>query len=241
MIYSKVTLKLHWGFAVSHPIKARAKPSYLLPPPTTLIGALSYGAFRGLDSDFLGEYVGSPAYKLQSKIKGAFASFSKDFSGTYIEDIVRNVTYYYERYKDRSHWYNVVPTGKVYSPGQEIKVVYLADSLSSGELARLSWSIVRLGCKECLVSVKDVEIGEAKEVKGKIATPYYFPADVKLLSSPLSVIIVDFWDYNGYLWGKRAGWVKYAIPNPGFPLLRNEVEVDAKLAYQVGDEYVVLS
>lgn len=243
MIYSKVTLKLHWGFAVSHPIKAKAKPSYLLPPPTTLIGALSYGDFRGLESDLLGNYMGSPAYKLQAKIRGAFASFSKGFSGAYIEDIIRNVAYYYERYKDRSHWYNVISTGKVYAPGQEINVVYLTDSLSEDELKRLSWSIIRLGCKECLVSVKDVEVGEAKEAKGRIRTSYYFPADVNLLSSQSSVIIVDFWDSSGYLWRGKANkdnWVKYAMPRPGFPLLRSEVEVDAKLAYQVGDEYVVL-
>ncbi|BCU69799.1 type I-A CRISPR-associated protein Cas5a [Stygiolobus caldivivus] len=235
MLYSKVFLKLHWGFYVSYPQASKAKPSFYLPPPTTLVGALSYGKFRGTDTKLFKGKPGSPAGEF--KVKAA-ATFAKEFAGSYSEDIVRNVIMYFqrkERRMDPRYRYNVVPTGKVYAPNQVVKVVYVTD-MGKEELERLSWSITRLGCKECLVSVEDVEVGEAKAVKGRVKTPYYFPASVKVVSG--RVENVDFWE-GRYGWGSSGNTVMYSVPVVGYPLRTREVEVEAEEAYEVGGEYVV--
>jgi CRISPR-associated protein Cas5a/b/c len=236
MLYSKVFLRLHWGFSVSVPFASKAKPSFYLPPPTTLVGALAYGKFRGVDNRAEKGKMVSPAFGL--KVRAA-ASYERDFLGGYIEDIVKNVIMYFQRKERRleeRYRYGIVPTGKVYSPNGVIKVVYVAD-MDRGELEKLSWSITRLGCKECLVSVEDVEIGDAKKVKGRVKTSYYFPADVKVISG--RVEYVDFWDENGYIWGSSGNTLRYAIPVVGYPLTYNEVEVEANEAYEVGGEHVV--
>lgn len=243
MFYSKVFLRLHWGFYVSYPQAAKARPSFYLPPPTTLIGALSYGKYRGIDTKVFKGKLGSPAieFAIEFKVKAA-ASFAPDFAGGYSEDIIRNVVMYFQRKERRNnpkYRYNVIPTGKVYAPNQIIKVVYVAD-MKREELEKLSWSITRLGCKECIVSVENVEIGEAKRVRGSVKTSYYFPANVTIPESERKkVIVVNFWDENGFVWGRTGTPISYMIPIIDYPLKVREVEVKANEAYEVGGEYVV--
>jgi len=240
MIYSKVFLKLHWGFSVVKPTAAKAKSAFYLPPPTTLIGALSYYKFRGIDTDRVGKIGGSPAYKL----KGVKATARLASEGTYIEDIIRNVLSYFqrpERRLDPTYKFGVVPTGKVYSPGGTLVAVYLTDTMSKEELERLSWGIIRIGCKECLVSVEDVEIGEAKKVSAKVTTKYYFPDRVKIVENEEFTEYVTFWDEKAYLWGEEGTPERYVVPLRIYPLKSKEVTVEAKEAYEVGDEYVVLA
>ena len=240
MLYSKVFLKFHWGFSVVKPTAAKAKSAFYLPPPTTLIGALSYYKFRGIDTDNVGKLGGSPAYRL----KGVKATAKLLSYGTYIEDVVRNIVSYFqrpERRLDPNYKFNVVPTGKVYSPGGIMVVVYVTDSLSAKALEKMSWGIIRIGCKECLVSVEDVEIGEAKRVSGAVNTSYYFPDTVKIIEGDEFAEYVMFWDENAYLWGKEGRPIRYVLPLRTYPLSSKEVKVEAKEAYQVGDEYVVFA
>ena len=240
MIYSKVFLRLHWGFSVVKPVAAKAKSAFYLPPPTTLVGALSYYKFRGIDTDKIDKGWGSPAYKL----KGVRATAKLISNGTYIEDIVRNNLVYFqrpERRLDPTYKFGVIPTGKVYSPKGIIVVVYLTDTLSKEELERLSWGIVRIGCKECLVSVEDVEVGEAKKVSGELSTSYYFPDTVKIIEGEEFTEYVTFWDERAYLWGEEGNPTRYVLPLRTYPLKSKEVKVEAKEAYEVGSEYVVLA
>ncbi|ADX84849.1 type I-A CRISPR-associated protein Cas5a [Saccharolobus islandicus] len=240
MIYSKVFLKLHWGFSVVKPSAAKAKLGFYLPPPTTLIGALSYGKFRGIDNTNLGNVYGSPAYNFRN----VMATARLESEGAYTEDIVRNVISYFQR-KDRRenprYIYGVIPTGKVYMPNGTLVVVYVTDSMSKEELEKLSWSITRIGGKECLVSVENVEIGEAKKVSGRMKTSYYFRDTVKVVGKKEFLEYVTFWEENGYIWGKEGGPIRYILPVTTYPLASKEVEVEAKEAYEVGGEYVVFS
>ncbi|MEW9492540.1 MAG: type I-A CRISPR-associated protein Cas5a [Candidatus Aramenus sulfurataquae] len=237
--YARVLLKLHWGFSVSVPSASKAKASFLLPPPTTLKGALSFAKYRGVDS-LKG---GSPAKEFEGVF--AFARFSDSTLASYTEDVVRNVVLLFlrEKYKkEKEHWYNIIPTGKVISPSGELLVVYVTDKISEDDLERMAWSIIRIGSKESLVSVESVEVGKAKEVKGvKVKTKYYFPATAKVLPdySPL-VIYADFWE-GGYDFGKEGKIVRYAIPLQKFPIKSVEVEVEAQRAFEVGGEYVVVA
>lgn len=236
LTYSKVWVRLHWGFSISYPTASKEKRATLLPPPTTLVGALSYGKFRGFDVS--GDMKGSPAISILDRVKVASARLEGQAS--YVEDIVRNVVSYFqkpERRADRKYTYNVVPTGKVYSPGSLLKLVYVT-TFPEDELRRLSWSITRLGVKEGLVSVEDVEVGRAEVVKGRVRTGYYFKASIPHLMG--DAVYVDFWE-GGLVWGHEAELVRYVIPMKQVPLRSSELEVEAQEAYKVGDEYVVLS
>ena len=240
LFYSKVSVKLHWGFSVSVPTASKAKGAALLPPPSTLVGALSYGRFRGVDSIGVGGGVGSPAAALEQRIRVAAARFEDSTVASYIEDVVRNVVSPFQRpgrRAERRYRYNIVPTGKIYSPGGQLRLVYVSD-LARDELEALSWAITRLGSKEGLVSVEGVEVGEAKQVQGDLRTKYYFRSDVDHAIG--EVQYVDFWE-GGSLWGKRARSVRYAVPVSEFPFRPREVKVRAKEAYEVGGEVVVLS
>jgi len=235
MLYSKVFLRLHWGFSIVNPT-TKAKFAFYLPPPTALIGALSYYKFRGKDSVRIGKSFGSPAYKLN----GVRAAAKLLSYGTYIEDMVRNVIYLYQRRTDPLHRFNVIPTGKVYSPNGKLVVVYLTSTLTKEELEKMSWGITRIGCKECLVSVEDVEIGEAQKVSGVVETSYYFPATVKIVEGEEFVTYTTFWDDKEvYVWGEKVNVKRYALPLITYPLTSVEVKVEANEAYKVGDEYVV--
>jgi CRISPR-associated protein Cas5a/b/c len=237
--YARVLLKLHWGFSVSVPSAAKAKASFLLPPPTTLKGALSFAKYRGVDS-LKG---GSPAKEFEDVF--AFARFSDNTLASYTEDVVRNVVLLFqreERRKEKNYWYNIVPTGKVISLSGELLVVYVTDKISKDELEKMAWSIIRIGSKESLVSVENVEVGEAKEVKGKkVKTKYYFPATAKVPPdySP-RIIYADFWE-GGYDFGKEGKSVRYALPLLKFPIKSDEVEVETQRAFEVGGEYVVVA
>ncbi|MCY0860746.1 MAG: type I-A CRISPR-associated protein Cas5a [Sulfolobaceae archaeon] len=238
-LYSKVTLKLHWGFSVSYPSVSKSKPSFLLPPPSTLKGALSFGKYRGKDV-INGKY--SPAKEFEDML--AYARYSDDTVASYSEDVVRNLVMYFqrpERRAERRYWFNIVPTGKVISPSGKIIAVFITDQLSREELEKLSWSIVRLGSKESIVSVEEVEIGEAKPISSRVKTRYYFPASASVDPSYAPLLVyVDFWE-GGYEFGKEYTPVRYAIPLQRFPIASVEVAVDAKKAYEVGGEYVVVS
>ncbi|MGC8567287.1 MAG: type I-A CRISPR-associated protein Cas5a [Caldisphaera sp.] len=269
-IYSKVFLRFHWGFSVVEPLVAKAKLGLYLPPPSSLIGALSYGKFRGIDNINLGEIHAeqdnkrrgkkgrtdsnlgaSPAYnfrnikstaRLETKLETEVAGL--EIEGAYAEDIIRNVISYFQRKSggrrsDPKYIYGVVPTGKVYMPNGILVVVYLTDSMSEEELEKLSWSITRIGAKECLVSVEKVEIGEAKKVSGRIRTKYYFRDTVKVVENQEFLEHVTFWDDNGYIWGREGNKVGYYLPIRIYPLASEGVEVEAKEAYEVGGEYVV--
>ncbi|BBD73575.1 type I-A CRISPR-associated protein Cas5 [Sulfodiicoccus acidiphilus] len=235
--YSKVRLKLHWGFSVAVPRASKAKAAFPLPPPTTLVGALSYGLWRG--KDYTPDGKGSPASELHGKVYGA-ARFGDGTYGVYIEDVVRNVVSYFqkpERRSKREYTFGIVPTGKVYSSG-ELVVVYLSSQLSTGQLEKLSWSLVRVGSKEGLVSVEDVELGEASRVEGEVTTKFYFPSYLAHEESPF-LRQVTFWE-GGVVWGEEGKDVNYLIPLRPFPLESVEVQVRAREAYEANGDVVVL-
>ena len=246
MLYSKVFLRLHWGFSIVNPT-TKAKFAFYLPPPTTLVGALSYYKFRGKDSVSIGKSFGSPAYKLD----GVRATAKLLSYGTYIEDIVRNVVNLFQGKKtdkgiprrlNPKYRFNVIPTGKVYSPNGMLVAVYITSTLTKEELEKMSWGITRIGCKECLVSVEDVEIGEAQKVSGVVETSYYFPATVKIVEGEEFVTCTTFWDKEVYVWGKKVNPITYALPLLiTYPLTSVEVKVEATESYKVGDEYVVFA
>lgn len=239
MLYSKVFLRLHWGFSVSYPSTSKAKPSFYLPPPTTLIGALSYGKYRGVDLIKVNKNATTPLSEF--KVKYATARIADGYYGTYTEDVIRNAILYFqrpERRLDVKYRWGVIPTGRVYLPNGKLIVVYLTDELDRSELEKLSWSINRLGSKESLVSVEDVKVGEAKKVtNAKVKTKYYFKMGPKIVHG---TYVVQYF-YDEVTWGSPAELHPYILPIITMPIGVTEVEVEAKEAYNVDGEFIVVS
>ena len=240
LCYSKVFLRLHWGYAIRKRT-TKAKPAFLLPPPTTLIGALSFYRYRGIENVlFNKKSIESPAFYL----KGVKATAKLSSFASYVEDIIRNVIFIYqrkERQLDPLSRYNIISEGKVYSPGGMLIVVYIANTLAKEELEKMSWSIARIGSKESVVSVEDVEVGEASKVSGVIETDYYFPATVSVVEKEEFINLVPFWDEKAYIFDQDAKKEAYMLPLRSYPIISTKVKVNAKEAYKVGDEYVVFA
>jgi len=239
--YSKVFLRLHWGYAIRKP-STKARPALLLPPPTTLVGALSYSKYRGIENIVINKKdVGSPAYEIYNDVK---ATAKIESPITYIEDIINGVTSAYVK-RPLKNKHNIIPLGKVYSPNGRLVAVFITSALPREKLEKMSWEITRIGCKECLVNVEDVEIGEAQKVSNKVVeTSYYFPATVKVVEGEEFISDLSFWNEKGYIikFGKMISEpIKYAIPFSSLLLRSVRVIVEAKEAYKVGDEYTVFA
>jgi len=137
---------LHWGFWVRYPLASARQDTYVVPQPSTLVGALGAGlarAINGLCGVAIPEIIHNPqARDAQSRysvpiitsilpaIKDVYfrvlsgwgirsMDITRHFQGTYIR---------VEDLKDPSQWFAVRVTGKVYAPKMEIEIAYLVDT-----------------------------------------------------------------------------------------------------------------
>lgn len=249
--YIKVDLDLAWGFSVRKYVASKSRESYLLPPPTTLIGALSYGY--------------AMLRKLPEEINGAS-------SGEVIRNMIRSVNIKVNaqliQYSDLSRiwWYrerekvakiDAVSVGKIFRgatkaakdlPDMEV-VYFLKDSVEDSEAKRLMMachSIVRVGSSHGLVSVRKVSGGTAipvHQVTGR--TNYSFWADLvkQVAQSALIQLVVDpskssMGDYTNAAYREHVYPFRLDTLSPE-PL---DVEIDQSRAvlYDVGGELVVV-
>jgi len=137
---------LHWGFWIRYPLASARQDTYVVPQPSTLVGALGAGlarAISGLCGVAVPEIIHNPrARDMQSRysvpiitsilpaIKDVYfrvlsgwgirtMDITRHFQGTYIRA---------EDLKDPSQWFAVRVTGKVYAPKMEIEIAYLVDT-----------------------------------------------------------------------------------------------------------------
>jgi len=137
---------LHWGFWIRYPLASARQDTYVVPQPSTLVGALGAGlarAISGLCGVAIPEIIHNPrARDMQSRysvpiitsilpaIKDVYfrvlsgwgirsMDITRHFQGTYIR---------VEDLKDPSQWFAVRVTGKVYAPKMEIEIAYLVDT-----------------------------------------------------------------------------------------------------------------
>jgi CRISPR-associated protein Cas5a/b/c len=194
----------HWGFSVRIVTESAGAQYYPYPPPSTLIGALTYGlsAVAGLPECRLSADAAlmSSAASMYGIVRWAAFAFS---DGTSVvqrsaaigySDFIKAFRLPYQRgarhtWEQRDMWYGVSAHGKVYACGSGFKALYLIDEgrlkglgVSDSDLLTAAYSIVRIGARESLVSVaaaeasRDVTVSMAGEVKAPFETEYYFPA-----------------------------------------------------------------
>ncbi|MEM0495267.1 MAG: type I-A CRISPR-associated protein Cas5a [Thermofilum sp.] len=198
LVAVKVAVEFHWGYSVKRPFFSASQPALAVPPPTALVGALARAAAslegwpeaveegqgakpaRGSASRL---YSGA-ARVLDKVLWASLALTDERFVSPLIgivetRDIIRALIAPYQRrdniYPGSALLFGVQPHGRVYAPSMRASILYLA---KGSEVARWAYALQSVGSKESIVSVVDVEVGEARvrEGGGSVETRYYFPA-----------------------------------------------------------------
>ncbi len=180
----------HWGFSTRVITESAGAQYYLFPPPSTLIGALTYGIsiLKDLpECELIQGKKGSNrtisgAMRLQNIVKWATFALSDELSigghatAVGYADFMRSFRLIYQRgvrhtWDQQDMWYGVSSHGKVYACGSGFKILYLIDernlanlSIDREDLVRAAYSIVRLGAKEGLVSIVRVDRSDSWRV-----------------------------------------------------------------------------
>jgi CRISPR-associated protein Cas5a/b/c len=154
--------------------------TYPLPPPTTLVGALAYAYlrsrndFRELASD--GSSLASELLKSRAVL---YAVAGTDEPFTIIQTTERVYQHIYLRAEHRKRMDMAYTVGV--RSGTILKNFYMFFIVSDSELAKYCYAITRVGRKESLVAVENVEVTPLSKAvtEGRYCETYfYFPMSI---------------------------------------------------------------
>jgi CRISPR-associated protein Cas5a/b/c len=180
LFFLKVPCVLHWGWRLNLTLFSKSRPPLLVPPPTTLIGALAYPLSRALNlPEALQEYSG--AERLRDVLK--YVGLRIDAPLVSYFDLSK-ISFFYRR-EGRS---DAVAVGKTYALSKRkrqdfpaITVCYVIDEERASrkfgkkireKLVEAALGMTRIGSRESLVAPLNVSYGEARLVpqrRGKTA------------------------------------------------------------------------
>jgi len=185
----KAKLAVHWGLVSRIVPYSKSRRVLKLPPPTTLIGALTYpfAYYKRVPENIT--ITLSSANKFKGMIISAHASLASPAS---IYGDINRVYWYHKARKQAKT--DAVALEKLYltpSEDQEhpiLNVIYIIDPEVaknligfwwSETLEALAWSITRIGQRESIVSTLDVKSKLTRpESINTIETTYYLPLNV---------------------------------------------------------------
>jgi len=156
-----VSLRFHWGYSIRHPFSSRIADSYLIPPFTTIIGALakSISVKEGNRIEHLvmgSKVVGSSSLKYVNLIK----DYAVMFEGKPLKftTLLRHSTspYWvttYDIFKGERNFFAPIETGMVSYVSGLMRILVICNNIAKDDF----YSITRLGSKESIVSVLGVE------------------------------------------------------------------------------------
>jgi len=146
------TLVLYWGFAIRYKGTSASQPAYILPPPTTIIGAYAQAILRILGTSDKIEIKKRGEGRVLSRLMNAFIESTKTASAgvigsiglSYHQEISRIVASMYKGGGEISRMYRVpfsaefykdaIPrifpvqaVGVVYSPGAKLRLLWIFD------------------------------------------------------------------------------------------------------------------
>ena len=255
MRYSLVSVKFHWGFQSHQPEKNRVKSTLMIPPPTTLIGALLYYLDYGVE--VISES-GSSYFPMDSRTDKILASASYIPGDDSIndEDYGKNLHIFSTPIKNTVINYvrtgnmqtirtNIIAEEKILYPQGKMDILYIfKEDYDEDLILRMSSSIQRVGSKESIVSVESVKTGEAIliENQSEIKTRFYFS---QKMGEPVETtkaknyIVSNFWVSSH----RQKNIIKenFVIPNYGILSTHREKVSVRPLGecYRVGDEYAI--
>ncbi len=198
-------IKMTWGSSNRNPFVSAGGPSYRLPPPSTIIGALTrglaklkeWGEITRLQQD-----VYSTSFLLARHLIAAGAGL---FEGSLapVNLTTRYLAIPYLRpqnRENRSMWFGAQAVGYIISGNAKLCIAAvfrdaIEEIVSLKELELSSASILALGSKESLVSVENYGAMRIEEARGG-ATGYYAP--VESISGARRSIIEIYWDPRDY-------------------------------------------
>ena len=185
-------IKPAWGYSIREPNTTALQPALPLPPPTTIVGAVSYGLAKLFD---IGETYRDKQGKLKSLAEemynaSVYAGASLAGAAVIHNDINRYLMRPFARNANRSkpeYQFAAISAGKVYINGSikllatfdldKINQIWPISELSSNiekDLERAAHYITRIGSKESIVSVTSVKAGKPTMVNDKkICTSLY--------------------------------------------------------------------
>ncbi len=201
-IYVSILLEAQWGWSVRVPGASVGGSSLPLPPPSTLVGALANPIARLLrwgEVTVEGKAVYSSTLKLARHLEAAGARVVRGVAVLFNDPLkVTNIPYLRPSNRfNRDLWFSLQAMGAYSAPSVELEAVLvfndsvLKEGVNEEKIEAAAWSISRLGCKEGIVHVKNVVIGEALEVTGG-STPYYAP--IQSLENPDEGEVIKAWD-----------------------------------------------
>jgi len=238
---------LHWGFWIRYPLASARQDTYVVPQPSTLIGALGAGlarAISGLCGVAIPEIIHNPrARDMQSRysvpiitsilpaIKDVYFRVLSGW-GIRITDITRHFQGTYiraEDLKDPSQWFAVRVTGKVYAPKMEIEIAYLVDT------EKLREALGEFGCNvdpEKALSYGLASMTRLGPVEGLLTIESISILNVeeargKLMNEPCPYFRIshvpsglgsDVTIAEFWDWGRAEFWTGLRVPNPDYTL-----------------------
>jgi CRISPR-associated protein Cas5a/b/c len=244
-----------WGYSIKRQMISKAQFSLSIPPPTSLIGAITYGLGKLLSE---GEIKVDKNQKIRSLAYYFFdiflfaSAFITDF-GMEWTDINRYQILQFQRPERRyeeEYRFGAVPAGKIYVNGKII-AVYVIDEENAikkigtdyeKKLLMSSYMINRIGNKESIVSVNKAEFAKLEYSENKtFCTKFYHP--LKAIKSVslcreknefmMSFFKEYFWNESGYEWGGDVKFEEYLIPADRAPLRFRWINITANDDYKV--------
>jgi len=251
-----VHVSLHWGFSIKYPKVSKSQPTLPLPPPQTLVGALSRHIQDGQEHSYTtqGKKVNLiSAASSTTFVENAAAGLDPDAAhgGAIWTDINRYLILHFQkpvRRGLREYWFGAVPAGKVYAPAAKMALAYAIDEQKalamlgddwSARLVAAAWSITRLGFKEAIVCAEKVALSDAKPLPGPVETTLYFPSYAGRVEEGNS-FTVDFW-FDGF-GAQKEETRRYVVPGTLSPLEGQRVKVQltgSGKAYTDGENTLV--
>ena len=260
----KVIGRFHWGYWIRGVEVSKLQYSLRVPPPTTLIGAISYPLFKIIGDK--GETLSglySPVKKILDVVRHAV--FSLNDYGMYLEDINVYILLHFQQlggkeeferygtYRRYAMKYRTgaIKTGKIYAPNAEFTIIYFIDEKAASKelgsdwdsiLTKACYEISRIGSKESIVSINKVLIYDVNEIKSeKVETKFYFPlyAAIPILGN---WFFEKFWK-GGFGKDDLARPIEYVIPGILDPIHSELIKVkisDKGFVYSVDDEVVII-
>jgi len=213
LFFLKIKFRYHWGYTVFKGGPSKSRTSYLLPPPTTIIGALAYGLRRTMklpeeENEFSGaESLRRATVSVNIRVNGALSEFMD----------VSKIWWFREREKKMK--FDAVALGKVYAPSAIGEAIIVFDKTSLKEivgenflekLVTSAYSVSRVGSRESIVNVENVSYGEPEklDVSGEVETKHSFWRECaeKIVGDRVESKVIDFratpiGDYLKPKWG----------------------------------------
>lgn len=165
-----VLVRLHWGFSVRYPHASAFQQSFPAPPPSTLVGSLAAACTRGVEAEVVEGVAVSGAFRVAEKVNWAAAGWLDH----YVEaaSLMRYFTGPYQSRKtllEKGRGLRVgdlfapVGVGYVFSVAGRLLLTFWGDGVES--FKDCAWHIHRVGSRESVVAVEEVEVADVKAEK----------------------------------------------------------------------------